>query len=141
MSVIIETGLLFTYDEIRVLLYGMGVREVEGVYMGEKTLTEQDVISVLHRLSDRGIIIAEEKEFVAREDVKAMVQIMGYPEGTFVWRPEHPGGPQFYCYAVPGKVVVSEPYWRKKDMLKLRMFTTEAFEEWKEQIENDYRGY
>lgn len=140
MSEIVETGSLFTYDEIRVLLYGIGIHKTEGVYMGEKILTKEDIIMTLQGLTERGILTADGPEFVVQKDVRRMAEVMGRPEGTFVWRPAEGNGPEYFCYAVPGTVVVSEPYRWKKDMLKLNLFTTEEFEVWKEQIENDYSG-
>lgn len=141
MPVVVERGWLFTFDEIKILLYGIGAREVEGIYMGENLLTEQEIIPALHQMADRGMISAEENGFVMRQDVRKMVEIMAHPSGTFVWKVQDMGGPEFFCYAAPGEVVVSERYWRKKDTLKLRLFSTEAFEAWKEQIEDDYSGY
>lgn len=140
MSEIVETGNLFSYDEIRVLLYGMGIREAEGVYMGEKVLKKQDIILTLQGLTERGILSAGETGFVLKKNVRRMTEIIGHPEGTFIWSPSVENGPEYFCYAVPGAVVVSEPYRWKKDMLKLSLFSTEEFEIWKEQIENDYSG-
>lgn len=140
MSEIIETGSLFTYDEIRVLLYGMGIHKTEGVYMGEKILSKQDIIMTLQGLTERGILTADGTEFDVRKDVQKMMKIIGHPEGTFIWSPAAGKGPEYFCYAVPGTVVVSESYQWKPEVLRLSLFTTEEFEVWKEQIENDYSG-
>lgn len=143
MEVVVETGVLFTFDELKVLLYGMGVRTMEGIYMGETPLKDREIIVALHQMSLRGVIAVEQDGtegdgFSIRQDVRQMLEIMAYPEETFVWEIQQFGGPEFFCYRKDEHVVVSERYWRKKDALKLRVFSEEEFEQWKGQILDDY---
>lgn len=145
MAEVMETGLILSFDEIRLLLYSMGVRAVEGVYMPEKVFTEQEIIGALHHLSGRGLITAHDTAFFIREDLQKMLETVANPIQTMVWAPgsaDEPGedgAQEYFCYLVPGQVVVSERYWRKKDTLKLRLFTGEEFEKWKEQTAYDNR--
>lgn len=157
MTEVIETGIILSFDEIRILLYSMGVRTVEGVYMPRKKFSEADIIQALHHMSGRGLIIAGESAFSIREDLLNMLKIVGNPMRTMVWavgeaaetlEGEYPvmehsasdmaRGQEYFCYIAENQVVVGERYWKKKDALKLRLFTAEVFERWKEQIAYDY---
>ena len=48
---LVEQGIFLTFDEIRILLYGLGKTKIEGVWMPEKEFTEQDVLAAMHHLS------------------------------------------------------------------------------------------
>lgn len=133
MAEAVENGLILSFDEIRILLYSLGIREVEGIYMPEKKFAEDDIVRALQHMSRRGLITAVDAEFIIREDLIKMLTVMGRPDGTMIWGREETGGPEYFCYIAPDRIVVSERYWKKKDALKLRMFTAEAFEAWREQ--------
>jgi len=135
MKQIIDEGKLISFDELRILLHASGIREVEGVYMFDKKLSEEEVIRALQHLSECGVIEAGDTKFQIKEDIQSMLQIMGNPQNTYIWSM---GEEDYFCYESADKIVVSTYYWKKKETLKLRVFSREAFEEWKEQIENDY---
>ena len=59
---VIEKGILLTFDEIRILLYGMGVSEIDGVYMPEKAFTEEEILSAMQHLSASGLIEAGDEK-------------------------------------------------------------------------------
>lgn len=136
MKEMIEKGLVITFDELRVLLGGMGIRSIEGVYMPEKAFTEKEVADALFHLSERELIRAEEDAFVIEPKLKEMLRIIAEPAGTYIL--DVPGAAEYFCYSVPGAVAVSELYRRKRDALKLRLFTAEEFDAWKEQMKSDY---
>lgn len=131
MAEVIEEGRLFTFDELRILFFAYGVKEIKGVYMPEKSLTPEEILFVLYHMTEKGMIKAEEVGFTIREDIREMLQIMGYPETSFVEN-------EYYCYVSSGQVVVSEQYWKKKDTVKLRIFSLEKFEEWREEMRDSY---
>lgn len=136
---VIEKGIFLTFDEIRVLLYSMGVSELQGVYMPEKTFRDEEIIFAMHHMSEAGFIKAEEERFLIREDIKDILKIMAAPLRTDIWRPMGAEGPAFFLYFTGDEVVVSERYWRKKDTLKLTMFGKDDFEKWREEFMDDYR--
>ena len=140
MPEIVEKGYILSFDEIRILLYGMGVCMVEGVYMQEKSFTDTEIIQALHHMARRGLILSAGERFCIREDLRKALEVMSRPEETFTWSTKEEGSQEYFCYVVPGQVAVSERYWKKKDTLKLRLFTTAGFEAWKEQAEDDNRG-
>lgn len=142
MAEMVEKGLLFTFDELKILLFACGIREIDGVYMPEKDFSEEIIIHALHHMAERGIIQAGDEEFTIREDVAQMLGIMGKPETAYIWRPdeETASEAEFFCYTAGEKAVVSERYWKKKDTVKLRLFSKEELEEWKGRMRNDYRG-
>lgn len=137
---VIEKGILLTFDEMRILLYGMGVSEIEGVYMPEKSFSEKEVISALHHLAESGFIEAGDEKFLIRKDVKLLLEVVAEPEWTDIWKPQGEEKPAFFLYFARGKVVVSERFWRKKETLRLTMFCIEDFDIWREEYMNDYCG-
>lgn len=140
MEEMIEKGFILSFDELRILLHSLGVRTVEGVYMPEKEFTDSEVIKALHHLAKSGLILSAGERFLIREDLREVLEAVSRPEASFFWRSESEGGQEYYCYVVPGRVAVSERYWKKSDTIKLRLFTVEEFEAWKEQAEDDNGG-
>ncbi|WP_418752140.1 hypothetical protein [Frisingicoccus sp.] len=142
MSEVLETGVILSFNEFRVLLYGMGMRSIDGIYMEDEICTDEEVIRALQHMSEQGIIENVENEaFVLNEEIRRMLEIIGNPENTQIYRPgETQDGPEFYCYVTKEHIVVSERYWKKKAALKLRLFSAETFRIWKEQMDDDYRG-
>ena len=122
-----DHGILVSFQELRILLYEMGVRELEGVFMPEHKYTDCEVLEVLHGMVKSNFIHVEDEEFVLREDLQRIVEIMSHPVHTFVMDP-------YFCYVVDGYVVVCERYWKKKEMLRIQTFSTEEFEDWKREI-------
>lgn len=143
MAEVIEEGKILTFDELRILLFACGIKEINGVFMPEKVFTEEEVLSALHHMAEREIIRAEETDFTIREDIREILHIMGHPENAFVWSPKEGSilEDEYYCYIVSGKVVVSEQYWKKKETVKLRMFSLEDFDKWREEMRNTYDYY
>lgn len=139
-NLVVSRALLLSYDEIRILLYSQGFRKCEGVFMPQHEYTQKEILETMNALSQRKLIRAEGDAFSISDEMHRMLEVIGNPGGTFILRTV-PGGPSYYCYVVPDTVVVSEKYFRKKDTLRLRMFTPQAFTDWKEQVENDYREY
>lgn len=76
MAQVIEKGIFLTFDEIKILLFNMGVSEIEGVYMPEKSFSKEEIILAMHHMSDVGVIEATEEKFRIREDVKMLLTIM-----------------------------------------------------------------
>lgn len=140
MAVVIEKSILLTFDEMRIMLYGMGVSEIDGVYMPEKNFCESEIISTLHHLSEAGFIEAGEDKFHIRKDVRSILEIVAAPEWTDIWKPVGDEGPAFFLYFTDGSVVASERFWRKKDTLRLTLFKRDEFERWREEYMNDYCG-
>ena len=136
---VIERGIFLTFDEIRILLFNMGVTEIEGVYMPEKIFTEKEILLAMHHLSEEDFIEAREEKFLIREDIRNLLEVMAAPLCTDIWSPLGKEGPKFFLYIKGDQVVVSERFFRKKDTLKLSLFEKEAFEKWREEIMDDHR--
>ena len=122
-----EQGIFLTFDEIRILMYGLGKTKIEGVWMPEKEFTEQDVLAAMHHLSKAGFIIARDDRFVMREDVQRIMEIAASPDDTEIWRPCGAQGPAYFLYYAGKNVVVSERFWRKKDTVRYALFGVEEF--------------
>ena len=137
---VIEKGILLTFDEIRILLYGMGVSEIDGVYMPEKAFTEEEFLLAMQHLSASGLIEAGDEKFLIREDIRSLLEIVSSPEWTDIWKPLGEEGPAYFLYFSESRIVVSERFWRKKDTLRLTVFEREEFDRWREEYINDYCG-
>ncbi len=119
-----DHGILISFQEIRILLYVRGIREIEGIYMPEHKYTNQEVVEVLHGMVKHNFITVENEKFVPREDLEKILEIMSQAEDNFVMEP-------YFCYRAGDSVVVCERYWKKKEMLRIQLFNTEEFEIWR----------
>lgn len=137
---LLEKGILLTYDEIRVLFGGLGVYEIEGVYMPEKEFREEEILAVLHRLSKAGLIRAAEDRFVIREDVAGILSLVARPEDTQVWEPGGAEGPVYYLYFAGDQVVISEGYPLRKDTIRYTLADLAEFEVFRKESMGDDSG-
>lgn len=137
MAEMMEHGILLSFDELRILLYSMGIRSLEGIYMPEKEFSEMEIIQALRHMSGNGLILAENGQFSIREDLLQILEVMGHPAGTLVYSPKDGSAQEYFCYMVPGRVTVSERYWKKKDTLKLRLLTEDEFKAWRAQTDDN----
>lgn len=140
MKEVVEKSVLLTFDEIRILLYGMGVSEIVGFYMPEKIFSQEEVVAALRHLSEAGFIEAGEEKFIIRKDIKNLLEIVAVPDFTDIWMPSGEEGPAFFLYFSGDNTVVSERFWNKKDTLKFAVFDRETFKKWREDYMYDYRG-
>lgn len=120
-----EQGVLFTFDELRMLLAAMGADEIEGVYMPEKELSEEECLQVVHHLVCCGILHTRENGFYIRGDIRKMLGIMVAPERTGIWNGD---GQSCFCYWKEDNVVISERCWQKKETLRLKIFSEREWE-------------
>lgn len=146
MAEVIDRGSLFYFDELKILLYACGYRKVQGILLPEKTYSKDDIVQVLYHLSEMGVIEAHDEKFRIMDRYREMLEIIGEPEYVTVWKPGDEEDivqkfPEFFCYFKEKRAVVSERYWRRKDTVKIRMFSLDEFEVWKEKVKNDYSGY
>lgn len=146
----LERGIILTFDELRILLQALGAEEIEGVYMPEKTFTEEEVLQAMQHLVHYRILQVKGDGFYIREDIKEILAVIVSPEKTFLFDREDEN-PQYFCYLAGEQIVVSEQYWRKKETVQLRWFSPVEFNRWKETVESgnreergidqgDYRG-
>lgn len=126
-------NLILSFDEIRILLYNLGFRQIDGILMDEKNYSGSDILQSLKHLSDNGIISAGDNVFSIREDVCDCLEIIGNP--VYVERiVSRPGRPSYAVYNSPDLIVVTQLYEKKKDTLRIMTFTTTEFNRWKEVI-------
>ncbi len=135
---VIEKGVYLTFDEIRILLYGMGVSEIEGIYMPVKVFSREDVTAAMHHMAERGFIEAAEDKFLIRADIRRMLEIVANPEQTGIWRPKGKEGPAFFLYMKGEQAVVSGETPGMKETMKITLFDKEAFARWREELTDDH---
>lgn len=127
-------GIILSYDELRILLYNRGFRTCNGIFMPDRKMSDEEVIQTLNSLSLRGMIRAEGDHFVIEPETAGIIDLIGDPAGSYSFSdPET--GQVFFCYISERQVIVSENYWKKKDTLRLRVFTPAEFSAWREEME------
>lgn len=135
-EIIIEKGILLTFDEVRILLYALGKNRVEGVVMPEKEFQEADVLNAMHRLSQAGFITAGDDRFTVREDIRRILEIVSEPEETEIWKPHGSEGPAYFLSRADRNVVISERFWRRKNTIRYALFSEEQFRKFKEESDD-----
>ena len=132
-----DMNLLLTFDELEILLYARGFREINGIRMPEKEFDREDVLHAVMHLQEEGLIKTEGEIFRFREDVTIIVDAIGRPVSYAVLNPG-PEYPVFACYFVPGRVVTTELHEYRDKTLRIRTYTMEEFAAWKEGLKVDY---
>jgi len=141
---------LLSFDEVRILLYSLGFTSCEGIHMPEKEFSPQEILQAMHAMSRRGLLVANDAQdgpqFTIRSDLLQMLSAMGNPGGTMIYRqgetlpgfsPELNNGREFFCYIIPDYILVTERDWTRREYLRLRAMSPEAFAEWKEARERE----
>ena len=150
---------LFTFDEIRVLLYSLGFTSCEGIFMPGKDYTGQKVLQTVNGLVRRGLLEVPEdlrdreyqacpgkEQFVMRPWLYQMMMAMGNPSGTMIYRPgeKYPGypeelysGPEYFCYFLPDYCLLTERDWTRKESMRLRAMDMKAFTAWRQEQEEE----
>ena len=137
---LLEKGILLTYDEVRILLGGLGIHEIEGLYMPEKDFHEEEILSALHHLSKAGFITAGVAKFSLRKDVREILSVVAFPDDTRIWEPFGAEGPSYFLYFAGSQVVISEQYFQKKDTIRYTLADLNELEEIRKEGKDDYSG-
>ncbi len=129
--------LVLSFDELSILLYSRGCRQIDGIKMAEKDYTSEEIILALKHMADNGIITAGEEAFKLREDVAEIMDVIGRPVSVSKLESGY-GHPAYSCYFVPGCIVVTQLHEFRENTLRIRSFTEEEFAAWRGAIEDDY---
>lgn len=129
--------LVLSFDEISILLYSRGYRQILGIKMPERDYTPEEIIFALKHMTDSGIVSAGDEVFRIRDDVAKVMDVIGNPVSVSMVE-SGKGHPAYSCYFAPGCVVVTQLHELKEKTLRIRTFTEEEFASWREDIENDY---
>ena len=135
----IESGIFMSFTEICLLLQSLGVTSVNGIYMGEEQISDEEVVEVLDGMVKKGLLTAEEERFVIEERLGHMMRCMGWSEADYPL--EYEDGQIFYCYERGQEVLVTSLFQQKGGMMRLMLLGKEEFEEWKERMRDDTCGY
>ena len=125
--------IIISYDELKILLYNRGFRSCNGIVMPDRELSDEEVLQSMNKLALRGMIEAGEEKFVIRPETAAWVDMIGAPMSSYSFS-EPATGQVYYCYLSDTMVVVTENYLPKKETLRVRIFTPEAFSAWREEL-------
>jgi hypothetical protein len=129
--------LVLTFDEISILLYSRGYRQISGIKMPERDHTAPEIIYALKHMTDDGIVTAGEEAFRLRDDVAKIIDAIGNPVSVSM-KESRNGHPAYSCYFTTGYVVVTQLHEFKERTLRITSFTEEEFVSWSEEIEDDY---
>lgn len=125
--------LLLSFSEILLLLQSLGYTSVRGIRMDIKKAGDGQVVQMISRLVNRGLLIPEEGRFRIEEHLGYMLICMGEPEHTYETEYD---GELFYCYERKDKALVTSIYQRREDVLELRLFTADELKVWKEEMQD-----
>lgn len=130
-------NLILSFDELEILLYSRGFRQIKGIKMPEKDFSAREVVQALAHLTENGIICAGEEAFRIREDVIDVLEIIGNPVSVSFLE-AFGGRPACSCYFAPGCVVITQLHEFKEKTLRIMTFTEDEFAAWKEADKSDY---
>ena len=140
MDEIIEISELLSFREIMILLQGIGCETTVGIVMTEEILSEEELVTTLYEMADKGILEAKGEEFLMDAKIGKMMLCMGEPERFFELVPEDGELPGYFCYEREGYILITQLFPRKKDMLKLTLLEQNEYERWKERMIDDIGG-
>ncbi len=130
-------GIILTYEELQILLFNRGYRQVEGIEMPEGIFDEERILRIMQKMANSGLISVKGDLFSVREDLRETLDIIGNPVTTF--RLDYGAGrPAFFGYASYGKVVITQLYEKKPGCIRLRTFEAGQYADWKEEMDRDY---
>lgn len=152
-----EKAFLFTFDEIRILLYSLGFTSCEGILMPRKDFSGQEVLQTVYGLVKRELLELPEnlpdvdfqtepgkEQFVMPPWLDQMIRAMGNPSAAMIYRPGEtsPGyceelysGPEYFCYFLPDYCLLTERDWTRKESIRLRAMDMEGFFAWQKEQE------
>lgn len=105
------------FEELRILLQGLGYETVVGYFMGNEMLDKKRVLLLLYELEEKGIIQAQEECFTVDPLLEKMLLWMGRPEKVFSVEYEEN---QFLIYLQGQVMLIVEPFAEKDQCLRLR---------------------
>lgn len=130
-------GIILTYEELQILLFNLGYRQVEGIEMPESIFDEEKILRTMQKMARSGLISVKGDLFSVREDLRETLDIIGNPITTF--RLDYGAGrPAFFVYASYGTVVITQLYEKKAGCMRIRTFEAGQYADWKEEMDRDY---
>ncbi len=129
----LQKSWILSYDDFRILLFNCGYTECEGIYMEEKEFSDVEVIQSLNRMALHQWIYIEEDAFEIEKDLKKAIRTAGSPAYTQIRKGLQ--GREYFLYFDEDSIVISQPYYERKGMLKLTLMDQEAFHLWEEDIQ------
>lgn len=140
MGKIMDRSLVLTFDELEILLYNLGFRQVYGVRMPEKEFTEAEVLTAMHRLAAAGHVTAEDDGFVYDDGLRRTLLTMGDPAATFVvtYGEEER---QAFCYEGKDRMVLSQLHDARPRCLLIRDFRKNAFRKWLKDMDAEIEAW
>lgn len=125
-------NLILSFDEMRILLYNIGFRQIDGILMEEKVFSGEEVLLAMKHLYENGLICAGEEAFFIREDVRAALEVIGNPDKVLKMRGKT-GKPSYACYYSEEMAVVTQMYEKRKEAIRIMTFTVSEYQEWREE--------
>ena len=141
MDEIIEISQLLSFREIMILLQGIGYKTTIGIAMTEEILSEEELVTTLYEMAEKGILETKGEEFLVDRQIGEMMLCMGEPERFFEFVPGEEELPGYFCYERNGYILITQLFPRKKDTLKLTLLELSEYERWKERMIDDIGGY
>ena len=130
------SGMIISYEELRILLYNRGFRSSKGILMPDEQVTDEQVLQDMNKLAARGRIEAKGDYFEFSEEAIQIAEAIGAPLSSYYFEDAHTGQ-LYYCYFKEGLVVIAENNLNKKNTLRIRSYTPAQFSAWREELEKE----
>ena len=121
-----ESGVLLTFRELTLLLQSVGVRYINGFWLSEFEISDEEVIQLIGSLVRKGILKTSDTEFYMENTVEKMIRCIGWSDEDYEIEQENG---QIYCYEKEEVVLVTKIYPVREKTLELILYSKEEFQQ------------
>ena len=115
-----------TYKEILLLLQSAGVESINGIYIEEDPVSDEEIVLLIDGLVKKGVLCAEDDSFRMEKTVGRMIRCMGWPEKDYRAPVD---GEDAYCYERGEDLLVTRPSQTRERTLEMELRRTPKKEE------------
>lgn len=114
------------FEELRILLQGLGYETVVGYFMGSEKIDKKRTLLLLYEMEEKGMIQVQEECFVIESMLEKMLFCMGKPEKVFSVEYEEN---QFLIYLQKNEMLIVENFIEKDRCLRLSLWESSELRE------------
>lgn len=119
-----EKGIILTFKELMLLLQGIGINRINGIYMEEEMVSDEEVIYILRDLEKKGILKSDKTSFEVDELMSKMLLCMGQAEKEYLCQQEEG---TMYCYEREKKVLTTQLCATRRKSIELMLYEKDKF--------------
>lgn len=130
-----EKGIILTFKELMLLLQGIGISRINGIYMEEEMVSDEEVIYILRDLEKKEILRSDKTSFEVDELMSKMLRCMGRSEKEYLCQTEDG---IVYCYECEKEVLTTQLCATRRKSIELMLYEKDKFiSEFGKEICND----